>query len=284
MAGVLLSALGHEHAPAQDYGHAVLGGLVSMPMNRNKIRKEVQDHDEVLDSLTVRVRPRLRQAVPRGRELELPPRIGGVRLPQPFRYGYPPAEALGVHLEAGAKAAAEHVGELLSLAPDVVTRARIGGLIASARRGAMLKIGGEVTTGRPKSKAGERTVWLDQPTTDLLKAHREQQYWQRLTAGEAWQDHDLLFCKDDGQPLKPDAVSRRFKVLARRAGLEPIRLQEGRHSAASRPRDAEVDPEIRRKTLGHADATMTSHYTYIEQAAHKAAAEAVAQLVEEAGS
>ena len=56
----------------------------------------------------------------------------------------------------------------------------------------MLKIGGEVVQGRPKSKAGERAVWLDQQTTDLLKAHREAQYWTRLTAGEAWQDHDLV--------------------------------------------------------------------------------------------
>ena len=53
-----------------------------------------------------------------------------------------------------------------------------------------------------------------------------------------------------------------------------------RHSAASLARDADVDPEIRRKTLGHADQAMTSHYTHIEAQAHRAAAEAVARLVE----
>jgi len=147
-----------------------------------------------------------------------------------------------------------------------------------------LKIGGEVVEGRPKTRAGERTVWLDQATTDLLKAHREAQYWEQLTAGEAWQDNGLVFCGEHGETLKPDAVSRHFKVLARRAGLPPIKLHKGRHSAASLARDAEVDPEIRRKTLGHADQAMTSHYTHIEAAAHKAAAEAVALLVEEAGS
>ena len=63
-----------------------------------------------------------------------------------------------------------------------------------------------------------------------------------------------------------------------------IKLHEGRHSAASLARDAAVDPEIRRKTLGHADAAMTSHYTHIEAQAHLAAAEAVAQLVEGARS
>jgi integrase len=58
----------------------------------------------------------------------------------------------------------------------------------------------------------------------------------------------------------------------------------GRHTGASLARDAEVDPEIRRKTLGHADAAMTSHYTHIEAQAHRAAAEAVAKLVDGAAS
>jgi integrase len=68
------------------------------------------------------------------------------------------------------------------------------------------------------------------------------------------------------------------------AGLSVIKLHEGRHSAASLARDAAVDPEIRRRTLGHADAAMTAHYTHIEAEAHKAAAEAVAKLVEGAAS
>jgi integrase len=55
----------------------------------------------------------------------------------------------------------------------------------------------------------------------------------------------------------------------------------GRHTSASLARDAEVDPEIRRKTLGHADQAMTSHYTHIEAQAHRTAAEAVARLVDE---
>jgi hypothetical protein len=49
-------------------------------------------------------------------------------------------------------------------------------------------------------------------------------------------------------------------------------------------RDAAVDPEIRRRTLGHADAPVTAHYTHIEVEAHKAADEAVAKLVEAASS
>jgi hypothetical protein len=39
-------------------------------------------------------------------------------------------------------------------------------------------------------------------------------------------------------------------------------------------------PEIRRRTLGNADAATTAHFTHIKAEAHKAAAEAVAKLVE----
>jgi len=147
----------------------------------------------------------------------------------------------------------------------------------------VLLIGAEVTEGRPKSRAGERLIWLEAETIRLLREHRIAQLKTRMKAGPTWTENDLVFCQDDGTPWKPDYVSRRFKALAAEAGLPRIKLHEGRHSAASLARDAEVEPEIR-KTLGHADQAITSHYTHIEAQAHRAAAEMVAKLLEEAGS
>jgi integrase len=128
--------------------------------------------------------------------------------------------------------------------------------------------------GKPKTRESARKVWLDAGTIAPLREHRKAQLATRLRAGQAWQgNNDLVY------------VYRRFRRLAAEAGVPVIRLHEGgRHSAASLARDAAVDPEIRRKTLGHADAAMTSHYTHIEQAAHQAPAEAVAQLVNGEGS
>jgi hypothetical protein len=45
-------------------------------------------------------------------------------------------------------------------------------------------------------------------------------------------------------------------------------------------KSAEVDGRSARKTVGHADQAMTSHYTHIGAQAHRAAAEAVAALVD----
>jgi integrase len=149
----------------------------------------------------------------------------------------------------------------------------------------VLLIGAGVTGGRPKSRAGERLTWLDAETIRLLREHHTAQRKARMQVPPGtWQGNEPIFCKDDGTPWKPDYVSRRFKVIAKAEGLPVVKLHEGRHSAASLARDAAVDPEIRRQTLGHADQAMTSHYTHIEARARLAAAEAVARLVAGAGS
>jgi integrase len=78
---------------------------------------------------------------------------------------------------------------------------------------------GAVTESTPKTKTGDRLIWLDAETVRILKEHRTAQLKARLMAGESWQDNDLVFCQSDGTPYKPDAVSRRFKRLAALAGL-----------------------------------------------------------------
>ena len=118
----------------------------------------------------------------------------------------------------------------------------------------------------------------------MLRAHRKAQVAARLRASTAWQDNDLIFCREDGSPWPPDYVSRRFKEIATAAGLPVIKLHEGRHSAASLARDAGVDPKIRQEQLGHATGAMTDHYTHVFADAHRAAAEAVARHVGEARS
>jgi integrase len=141
-----------------------------------------------------------------------------------------------------------------------------------------------VVAGTPKTKAGRRIYGQGPATVELLKTHRKAQIKMRMKTGESWQDNDLVFCQGDGTPYKPDAVTRRFKRLAQLDGLPVIKLHEGRHTNASLQHHAEVDPEIRSRSLGHADAAMTSHYTHPEAELFRQAAEAVEKLVEGAGA
>ena len=104
-------------------------------------------------------------------------------------------------------------------------------------------------------------IILDDATVTLLREHRKAQLAARLKAGQVWEDNDFVFCREDGSPSPPDYVSRRFKALAATAGVPVISPKD---TGASLARDAEADPEIRQKTLGHTNARMTSHYTHIE--------------------
>jgi integrase len=148
----------------------------------------------------------------------------------------------------------------------------------------VLLIGADVTASTPKTRAGERIIWLDDETAGLLKAHRKAQLADRLRAGEAWQENDLIFSQPDGSPYRPDHVTRRFQSIARDAGLPVIKLHEGRHSAVSFQREAEVDPDLTQRTVGHSSAAMTAHYTHPQAQAFRAAANATAAQVDGAGS
>jgi integrase len=131
-----------------------------------------------------------------------------------------------------------------------------------------------------KSEAGNRKVLLDGETVRLLRRHREAQDLERMLAGEAWEDNDLIFCRDDGTPWRPDHVSKHFKKLAAQAGVPVIKLHEGgRHSANSLMRDAGIDQEVRMREVGHAGKDVNDRYTHLMEETHRAAAEQTASYV-----
>ena len=144
----------------------------------------------------------------------------------------------------------------------------------------ILQLGGKLhEEPTAKSKAGDRLVFLDAETAQLLREHLKAQLATRLGAGEAWQDNDLIFCQADGRQWNPDHVSKRFKRLAAAAGVPVIKLHEGN----SLMRDAGVDQEVRMREVGHAGKDINDRYTHVLIEAHLAAAEQTAALVREAG-
>jgi hypothetical protein len=147
------------------------------------------------------------------------------------------------------------------------------------------RLGGRATEGPPKTKAGERLIFLDAETARMLREHRTAQVKARMPAGEAWQDNDLIFARADGSPWPPDYLSRRFKRLAAEAGVPVMTLHEGgRHTGNSLRRDAGVDQEIRMRQASYADREVNDRYTHVREEAHLQAAEQVARLIREAGA
>src|SRR5215211_947891 len=80
--------------------------------------------------------------------------------------------------------------------------------------------------GEPKTGAGRRRVSLPTSAVESLRRHRKRQLEQRLAAGPAYIDHDLVFAKEDGGIIHPNTLARRFGELIARAGVQTIRFHD----------------------------------------------------------
>lgn len=146
----------------------------------------------------------------------------------------------------------------------------------------LLSLGGKLVTSTPKTRAGERTVVLDEESATMLRRHRTAQKRERLQWGEAYVDNDLVFAQEDGGYVRPDYVSRRFKAIAVEAGLPVITLHMGRHTAASLALEAGIDIKVVSEQLGHSTTVITQNlYQHVRRAVHDGAAEAVVALLPE---
>ena len=89
---------------------------------------------------------------------------------------------------------------------------------------------GAITFGPPKSGRSERSIALDVHTVEALSHHQETQGLERDLAGPAYQDRDLIFCNELGQPIRPTKLGDRFVQLRKGAGLPMGSLHTLRHT------------------------------------------------------
>jgi integrase len=112
--------------------------------------------------------------------------------------------------------------------------------------------------GPPKTRSGDaRIVDLDSGTPGALIAHRLRQDAERSVWGDTYSDHGLVFAREDGAPMAPERVSKRFAELAKAVGLRPIRL-DLRHGQASLMLAAGVPMAVVSKRLGHSTIALTA--------------------------
>jgi len=142
----------------------------------------------------------------------------------------------------------------------------------------LVRNGDSVEFGHPKTAAGRHTVCIDRATAEILAAHRRQQI-EACPPPRAIPD--LVFCRADGRPRDPDAVTHQFIERAIRAGLPRIRLHDLRHTHASIALQAEINPKVVQERLGHASVKVTlDTYTHVLPPMHRAAAFRIPALVD----
>jgi integrase len=78
---------------------------------------------------------------------------------------------------------------------------------------------------RPKGKS-RRVITLPAELVTALRAHRALQNEERLAAGSAWEDWDLVFCQPNGRPIDPRADWAEWGELKRILGHSDVRTTE----------------------------------------------------------
>ncbi|MFB9895862.1 tyrosine-type recombinase/integrase [Planobispora takensis] len=116
-----------------------------------------------------------------------------------------------------------------------------------------------------RPRKGKRRLTLQCPPELLpvLRAHRETQDLERLVAGDAWQDHDLLFPRSDGTPESRTEDWKEWKRILKLAGVRDGRLHDARHTAGTLLIEQGVHIRVVQEILGHTRVTTTEKYTHV---------------------
>lgn len=134
-----------------------------------------------------------------------------------------------------------------------------------------------------ETKTGKgRMIDLDPKTVSALRAHRDAQQLEREAWGEAYVDHDLVFCRENGEPLDPNRFSEVFTAAVKQAGLPAIRFHDLRHTHATHMLAAGVHPKVVQERLGHSSIKITLDlYSHVTPGMQRDAAAKVAAAVDE---
>lgn len=167
-------------------------------------------------------------------------------------------------------------GELLGLQWDDVDLARRELVVRRNR----------TTTGegRTKTEAGRRRVALDHRAVGALVAWQIGQAAERTAWGSGYGDHGWVFTYENGEPLKPQYVTRLFERLRKQADLPEMTFHGLRHQQASLQLAAGTPLAVVSKRLGHSSVSVTADiYSHLLRSTEHDAANNAAALVPSRG-
>jgi integrase len=125
-------------------------------------------------------------------------------------------------------------------------------------RHTLVRSGGRISLGEPKTKGSRRPVHLTGAAVEALKTHLEQQLEDIDRLGDLYHDLGLVFTSGVGTLINPTNLRRRsFASLLQRAGLPQIRFHDLRHTCATLLLSRNVHPKYVQELLGHATVAIT---------------------------
>ncbi|MEW6572938.1 MAG: tyrosine-type recombinase/integrase [Bacillota bacterium] len=144
-------------------------------------------------------------------------------------------------------------GELLALQwPDVDFESKL----LSVRQGLTRTRTAGLQIAAPKTETAMRTIPLTPKAEAALRNQKRQQAQEKLLAGAAYQDNNLVFATEHGTPIEPRNLNRAFQRICQGAGIKAT-LHQLRHTFASRLIQAGADVKTTSEILGHAKSNLT---------------------------
>jgi site-specific recombinase XerD len=108
-----------------------------------------------------------------------------------------------------------------------------------------------------------KTVPLPPELIAVLRKHRAAQARERLAAANVWEDHDLVWCQENGRPIDSRADWQEWADILAEAGIPHAGLHAMRHSAATIALDEGVALAVAQELLGHSDIRVTRECTHV---------------------
>ena len=126
------------------------------------------------------------------------------------------------------------------------------------------QVGRELIFGEPKTDSARRVLPCPTPLVELLTQRRADRDAMRLAYGSGWNERDLVCCRGDGEPMKPDTLTTGWAQFVRQHGLEPRLTFHGLRRSYLSALHADGAPDrLVMDRAGHTDMRTTiDHYAF----------------------
>lgn len=110
---------------------------------------------------------------------------------------------------------------------------------------------------RLKTPSAYRIVALDAHCISILKNQIDRNNEYKDLFEERYNDYGLIFCKENGDLIRPTNVNKKFRQLIKLAKVPYIRIHDLRHTHATLLMELNTNPKIVADRLGHASVQVT---------------------------
>lgn len=175
-------------------------------------------------------------------------------------------------------------GEALALRwANVDVEAR--SLFIDPKRGTLSSVAGRLEFTAPKTTGSSAGVGMSPRVVAAILRQAARQEIDRAQWGSAYEDDDLVFARENGAPLRPEYVLRRFHELSDEAGLPRVRIHDLRHLAATLMLGSGVPLAVASKMLRHSQVGITADlYGHLTRETSHAAADGLAAVLDAAAA